>query len=179
MEVIVASTNKHKLAAVEEIFRDIYPNQDVQITGVKANSGVREQPVDHSEILEGVLNRLNHAKQLTEGNGDVYVSMENGILIFEFKGEIRCFDLAWVVIERRFGKRAFAHSTGIEFPLEYVEEAMNRGFATTTIGSVMAEKLGIDSTDPHSTLTDGLVSRSDMLKQTLRAALGQLNRLAY
>jgi len=56
----------------------------------------------------------------------------------------------------------------------YPEIAKECGFATTTVGSVIVEKLNGDPTDPQSTLTNGIVSRAKTLVDGLVVALAQL-----
>jgi hypothetical protein len=55
-----------------------------------------------------------------------------------------------------------------------VEIAEERGFETTTVGSVITERLGGDPTDPHSVLTNGKVTRTMTLVDALTIALQQL-----
>lgn len=62
----------------------------------------------------------------------------------------------------------------ILFPSECVEIARERGFKTTTVGSVIAEKYGCDPKDPHSYLTKGSHSRGGIIQ---RALMGILKRL--
>jgi hypothetical protein len=60
-----------------------------------------------------------------------------------------------------------------------VDEARRRGFATHTVGEVIAELLGGSAFDPHGTVTAGYVSREQQLipalVQLLRAALPRRN----
>ena len=61
------------------------------------------------------------------------------------------------------------------FQAAHVDEARRRGFATHTVGEVIAELLGGSAFDPHSTVTAGYVSR----EQQLIPALVQLLRAAF
>jgi len=136
--------------------------------------------VGHNETLLGASNRMKNLKQVM-GNTrfDILVSIENGIFPVQIEDRQAWFDLGWIIVEDVNGTRRFSHSTGIEFDAQYVEEARRRGFEKTTVGSIIAEHRGIDSTDPHSPLTTGNVSRAAILKQALKAAFGQLPPIPF
>lgn len=175
MKIFVASTSAHKLAAVKEASGEVFPDGELDVQGAKAASEINEQPVGHEETLRGALNRLRNLKRIVgDTRYDLLVSMENGIFPVQIDNRQAWFDLGWVVVEDAYGNQRFAHSTGIEFDATAVEEARRRGFEKTTAGSIIAERTGADATDPHAHLTGGKVPRSDMLKQSLKTALGQL-----
>ena len=71
------------------------------------------------------------------------------------------------------GKSFMSTSAGVEFPKEAVETARFKGFDSTTVGSVIAETMGGSSTDPHSFLTGGKVSRKEILSQAIESVLAQ------
>ncbi|EKD92789.1 MAG: hypothetical protein ACD_28C00330G0003 [uncultured bacterium] len=178
-EVFVASTSKHKLGAVEGVAREVFPEEESKVEGRKASSGINEQPVGHEETIQGALHRLEELKgalDATRSRYDLLVAFESGIFPVTVGKVERWFDLAWVVIEDGNGTQKLAHSTGIEFDAADVEKAKAKGFKTTTAGSMISERTGADSTDPHSYLTHEVVSRSEMLRQALKTALGQLSR---
>lgn len=175
MNIFVASTSAHKLSAVKAASADVFPDATLNVQGAKAASEINEQPVGHKETLRGALNRLKNLKGIIgDTRYDLLVSMENGIFPVQIEDRQAWFDLGWVVVEDAKGNQRFAHSTGIEFDASAVQEAQRRGFDKTTAGSIIAERTGADSTDPHAYLTGGKVLRSDMLRQTLKATLGQL-----
>lgn len=182
MDIFVASTSAHKLAAVREASTEVFPHDELRVKGMKAASEINEQPVGHEETVRGALNRLKNLKQVIGSTRyNMLISMENGIFPVKIGDRQAWFDLGWVVVEDANGNQCFAHSTGIEFEAQFVEQAERKGFQTTTVGSIIAERTGADGTDPHAYLTAGKVGRSDMLQQTLKTALGQLfrNRSPY
>ncbi len=63
---------------------------------------------------------------------------------------------------------------GIQIPEQCIRVAEERGFKTTTVGSVIAEQLGGDPRDPHSALTESKVTRTLTLIDALTTALQQL-----
>jgi inosine/xanthosine triphosphatase len=179
VKVLVASTSQHKLGAVERVFKETYSDWEIDMEGVKAPSEINEQPVGHKEMIEGALNRIKNAKKTAKGKKfDFVVGIENGIFPIEVDGTEKWFDVAWVVIENKEDKQSLAVSAGVEFPREFIQEARKKGFKTTTVGSIIAEKTGCDGTDPHTFLTSNLASRSKLLEQALKIALGQLQERA-
>merc|ERR1712110_1061972 len=109
--------------AVERVFRQSL-GADVQIEGVKASSGINEQPFGHDETIKGAMNRLADAK-LQRPGATYYVAIENGLFEVQAPGS-RFFDVAWVIVEGASDDgaappQALAHSVGVEFPSEFVE----------------------------------------------------------
>ena|SRR6185436_14817521 len=143
--LVLTSCSAVKIAALDEAIRQL--GWDAEIVAVKSPSGVNEQPLG-DETERGALNRIRSARQAHPG-ADTYVSIENGL--FEEGGEY--VDRAVVVAERADGRRAMARSGGVVFPYVFVEETRRRGFATTTVGQVLADR-GIVSRhdDPHLSL---------------------------
>ena len=182
----VASTSAHKIGAVKNVLESMGPTVErYTVEGVRAASGINEQPVGHEETLQGAFNRLNNMKEQlrtrsAETNIDILkilVSIENGI----YRAADRWFDIAYVVIEDNRGNIAISPSAGIEYPSQFVDETRNRGFASTTVASVMAEKLQDASieTDPHKYLTGGRITRQQLLEEAFEAAQHQLGLKAY
>ena len=112
--------------------------------------------------------------ETTRSRYDVLLAFQNGIFSLREGDQTHWFDLAWVVAEDAEGNQSFAHSTGIEFDASDVEKARKKGFETTTVGSIIAERTQGDPTDPHFPLTNEVLSRSSILREALKAAIGQL-----
>lgn len=164
--IAVASTSATKLAAVassvERMFKD-----EVTIVAVAASSGVADQPEGLDETARGAKNRLDHACRVCP-TADYVVAMENGII--DVAGN--WIDLAVVELVARGGQSFWATSLGVRFPSEAVVEARRRGFATTTVGQVIAEmNPGVDHADPHKFLTG--LSRALYLEQALFTVFSQ------
>jgi len=176
MRLLVASESPYKLAAVEEATRDIFMNSRT-VEGYSVSSGINEQPVGHQETIQGATNRLNALKnQLEDTRYHLLIALENGIFSIETEDGTKWFDLAWVIVENSAGERALAHSAGVEFSKEDVEEASLRGFETTTVGSILAEKSSCLANDPQAYLCNEFIGRQNILAQAVRVAIGQLKR---
>ena len=170
MKIVVASTAKPKLLAVQTAF-SILKGKETQILGYKAPSSVNEQPVGREEIELGCNNRLIEAMKAHKG--DIFVSMENGII--SEKSEWR--DLAYIKMYFPKTRQEFSGYTDhVVFPTNCVDEARRRGFDKHTVGSVMAEMCpGIDKQDPQLSLTGK--SRVLFLSETIEKLVQQANQL--
>ncbi len=141
-----------------------------RVAAVEVASKQDAQPFGFAAISAGAHERARAA--VGGHSGDVWgIGIESGIVFAEGCGY---YDVAVVVAVTPDGRSANAVSAGIPFPTEDVNEARRRGFATTTVGDVIAERLGGSPQNPHSTLTGGRVSRQDTLTVATTAALAQL-----
>ena len=165
MKIIVGSQSQVKLDAVTQALAAT--GIEAEIVGVKAKSNVAEQPMDN-ETLDGARNRANHARQLAP-DGDLYIAIENGIFT---EPDGRYVDKAVVMAIAKDGMETVALSEGVEFPKAAVEEARQRGFATTTAGQVMAEQgVVAKHDDPHFSLIGK--SRATILTETVSELLSK------
>lgn len=171
IKVVLGSTNAYKLDAVRKACERL--GMKASVSGVKTSSGQNAQPVGFEETFNGALTRARLAMRDVDM---IPIGIENGI--FRFNGEIPIsIDLAIIVLitsGMSDVRRIVTTSAGIVFPEDCVEIAESRGFESTTVGSVIAEKFGGDPADPHSILTNGKVSRAMILTDALVAALGQI-----
>lgn len=112
------------------------------------------------------------ARLAVSGHTDAWgIGIESGVVFAEGCGY---YDVAVVAVVTPDGRTANAVSAGIPFPVQDVDEARRRGFATTTVGDVIAARLGGSAQNPHQTLTAGRVNRQDTLVVAITAALAQL-----
>ncbi|MCX6789181.1 MAG: DUF84 family protein [Candidatus Gribaldobacteria bacterium] len=170
IKIVLGSISQHKIEAVKQACQQL--GLETIVSGVKAASGQNEQPVGLSETYQGALNRAQGAKE--QNPEAVVIGIENGIFMSDNDKNPLTVDLAVIVVLTPDNRRIVSTTPGITFPEDCVAIATERGFVTTTTGSVIAEKLGGDSTDPHSTLTKGAVSRIQTLVAGLVVALAQL-----
>jgi inosine/xanthosine triphosphatase len=168
MNITVGSTSAHKLEAVRQACQTL--GLQAVVSGVKTSSGQNEQPVGFEETLSGALTRAISAQ--SQKPEEIAIGIESGII--RFNAESVTLDSAVIVILTTDGRRIITTSEGVQFPEEYVKIAEERGFKTTTVGTVITEHLGGDPTDPHSVLTKGTVTRTMTLVDALIIALQQL-----
>ena len=170
IKIALGSTSFHKIEAVKQACQQL--GLLASVVGVKAASGQNEQPVGLNETYQGAASRAQGAK--AQNPEAVAVGIESGIFITNNEQLPLTIDVAVIVVLTPDNRRIVTTTSGVVFPEDCVAIAKERGFATTTAGSVIAEKLGGDSTDPHSTLTKGAVSRTQTLVAGLVIALAQL-----
>lgn len=181
----IGSESTHKLQALGGAAAQILPeNYHFSIIPCNVESNVDPQPEGLNETFTGAHNRAEAAMEVfctiddyAETTNDVYAfGVESGV-IRGFDGRDNfTLDIAAVVIIDNHGQVWRASSSGIQFPEDCVTEAESQGFDTTTVGQVMAERHeGMDHTDPHSYLTQGRISRTNLIQQVLEAALAQIN----
>ncbi len=167
LKIVVGSQSEVKLNAVKNALRAL--NVDADVIGVKAKSGINEQPVAN-ETVDGARNRVADARRLYP-DADMYIAVENGI----FPKAGSWIDKAVILAVTRGGKESLEYSQGVEFPKQYVEEAHAQGFDKITVGQVMQKHGAVAKhDDPHLSLAGK--SRAtiieDTLKETLPSALG-------
>jgi non-canonical (house-cleaning) NTP pyrophosphatase len=175
MNIVVGSESEHKLQAVREACEALGIRG--KIFGVKTSSGVNEQPSSLAEIYHGARQRghivYNNRQTFCDPKDTISIGIESGIIDV---GMLRLsFDIAMIAVILP-DREIVTTSQGIVFPKEFVEAALmkSEGFVTTTVGSIISEKLGGDPTDPHSTLTKGKITRKQLLTEALISALKQL-----
>jgi len=162
-----------KVNAVKKAFLKAFPSNEVQVLTCAASSNINEQPVGYQETLLGASNRLDNTKEQLGNRCNYFVAIENGIIETGVSSS-PWLDLAWVILEDKHGQQWVATSGGIPFSVKYVEAAKDRGYSTTTVADTMAKDIkNLNTKDPHSYLTGGLVSREDFLYEALLSALGQ------
>lgn len=160
MIIAVGSENKIKLAAVQEGFERA-GFTDITVVGFNAPSGIPEQPFGQEETLAGAKNRaqatLKHFK-----DPDLVIGIESGIM-----KDNTDVAIIYCLSKKDDYQNAYVDTSAkVAFPKQYVAEARERGFDTTTVGQVMMEH-GIvkDQKDPHFSLTGK--SRTAYLTDTI------------
>lgn len=169
MDIVVGSTSEHKLGAVKQAC--VRLGRAVGVSGTKTASGQNEQPVGLEETYSGALTRAQLAKRQYPDR--IAIGIESGILRIGRESPMT-IDIAVIVVLPDADRCIVTTSQAIVFPERCVELAESRGFATTTVGSVIAEEFGGDATDPHATLTDGRVRRMETLVDAVALALRQI-----
>jgi len=117
----VASQNPVKIAAAQAGFAQMFPDDAFTFEGVAVASGVRAQPMNRDETLQGAMNRAaNAATALPEA---VYsIGIEGGIQTVAGRLEV----FAWVVIQQ--GARIGRAQTGIFYLPDEVAQLIHEGY---------------------------------------------------
>jgi inosine/xanthosine triphosphatase len=165
MNIALGSMSELKLDAVKEACNLLSLGYDIY--GTETNSKQNEQPVGFEETYSGALTRAKAAQSLYPE--DIAIGIESGI----FRSKVT-LDFAVIVVLTPTGQQIVTTSEGVMFPEFFVKIAEEMGFESTTVGSVIADKLNCNSADPHSVVTAGRVSRKTTLANALATALSQL-----
>jgi len=186
----VGSLSEHKIGAVRDACEQL--GIDAEVVGVKAASGVPEQPVK-MEAAEGAIARARAMRRMAmdtlivenenvyqwqkrvedfEKIPALYVGIENGIAP-DPRNRKRYFDAACVVLTTNDHVLYETWSTALEVNGEDVVRAQFRGFDKHTVASVTAERTGCDPNDATPYYTGGRVTRRELLAQAVKVVLAQ------
>ena len=170
MNIIVGSTSIHKINAVQQACQEL--GIKANIKNVYAPSGQNAQPVGFNETFSGAYARAKSAQ--SNQLGTIAIGIESGIFRISNRDKQITLDIAIIVVLTPGGRCIITTTESIRLPEEYVSIAEQRGFASTTVGSVLAEQCGGDSTDPHSIITKGEITRTMTLVGALKNAFTQI-----
>ncbi|MDF0533177.1 inosine/xanthosine triphosphatase [Shewanella sp. A32] len=126
IRVVVGSTNPVKINAGKKAVASLHPDAEILCEGVKAPSGVADQPMTDEATRQGAINRVKWCQQQT--TADYYLAMEGGVdLIAD-----HAYTYAWVVIA---DNRQLSLSRSAHLPLPTkVYQALQQG---QELGDVM------------------------------------------
>lgn len=129
--VVVASTNRVKIAAAQEGFAKMFPGDALTFEGVSTDSNVADQPRSDDETLSGARNRVRNAAALRP-EADFWVGIEGGVA----DGPKGMAAFAWVAIQDKNGRVGLG-KTGIFFlppaVADLVRSGMNLGDADDAV----------------------------------------------
>lgn len=162
--IIVGTTSRHKILAVRRACREA--GIVAEVFGMHAESGEDAQPFGYDATYAGANARATQARG-ADPAAALAIGIESGIR--HENGD--WIDFAVIVAIPLFAEPVVTETEPFGFPEEYVAAARGLGFATTTVGDVLHGRFGCDGTDPHSFLSEGKVSRSDLLVPAIVDAL--------
>jgi non-canonical (house-cleaning) NTP pyrophosphatase len=144
------------------------------------DTGVSKQPLYHNEIMLGATNKAwNIYEKYLDSNYTLRV--ESGLFETQKPKSVtyKVYDVAAIRLLKHLPNQTIswkAWSSGIEIPIEFYEKFLEdrQSDPDITLGQSMA-KSGIDfcSTDLTSYLTNGLISRSDLLIDPIKLVFAQ------
>lgn len=97
--VVVASTNRVKIASAQDGFAKMFPDEAFALEGVSAASDVADQPRSDAETLAGARNRARNAA-LRRPDADFWVGIEGGTE--DSPNGMAAF--AWVAVQGKDGR---------------------------------------------------------------------------
>lgn len=196
--ILVGSTNRVKIAAVDSAVRSAFPKLlNLEVRGVASSSGVPDQPVGDDETLLGALNRVDDMQRqhatlagcagpagdasagLKGQDQDVrspwlLVAVEGGVLWRRCKQRQtrQLYCMAWAVAKSPLSG-AVSQARSAEFLLppalaELVEDGMELGHADD---KVFGRKRSGQGTGTIGKLTNGLITREQYYTHAVQMAL--------
>ncbi len=160
-QVIIASKNPVKIAAVTEGFETMFPHMQANYIGISVPSLVSDQPMSSDETLLGAMNRAQGA-QTAMPEADFWVGIEGGIEKTEQGME--CF--AWIVI-RSLTQTGNA-KTGVFFLppaiITLIEQGKELGDADDIVFGKINSKQEAGSV---GTLTNNAITRTDYYREAV------------
>ncbi|MCL3782342.1 non-canonical purine NTP phosphatase [Prolixibacteraceae bacterium JC049] len=118
-KIVVASKNPVKVKAVELATASIFQN-NIEVLGANAQSGVSDQPMSNDETFQGAQNRASEVKKKFP-NADYWVGIEGGIDVEH--GKMIAF--AWIVVLDKTEKGT-ARTASFELP-DTIAQLINQG----------------------------------------------------
>jgi inosine/xanthosine triphosphatase len=165
MRVVVGSTNPRKIESVERAFKLVWPNKSVDVVGVKAQSGVAEQPMSTAETIAGARNRARHAEEL-EPEADFWVGQEGGLCQLEKVWHER----AWMIVRHK-QQEGMGSTVSVEMP----QSIMKHIAPDKDIGYAVQQAFGINEIGKANGifgfLTNNAVSRTEAYTHAVCMAL--------
>ena len=164
-KIIVASKNPVKINATKIAFERSFPKEFFEVIGVQAPSLVADQPMSDEETYRGAENRVNNAKA-AHPNADFWVGIEGGI-----QDRTSVMDaFGWMIILTKTEK---SDARSCTFPLppcvaDAVRKGKELGHVNDAFFKMHNSKQGGGAV---GSLTDNLVSRTDLYVQPLLLAL--------
>ncbi|WNJ16876.1 inosine/xanthosine triphosphatase [Pontibacter sp. G13] len=157
MKIIAASTNPVKIAATEEAFRLMFPDQPVEVIGMSSPSGVPDQPIGDPETLQGAVNRVAFIREQVP-EADFWVGLEGGIGRIE--GGYEAF--GWMVVSDPSGQLGKSRTSSFALP-PAVCHLIDSG---KELGHAMDEVFAAHNTKQKGgaigILTDGVIDRKNL-----------------
>jgi len=132
--VHVGSSNKIKVAAVEDAFKAVWPGIRWAVTGFEVESGVPDQPIGE-DVSVGSINRARAALEHNPGEAHYGVGLEGG-LVNSFGLWMEC---GIITIIKPPGIMGFGHTAAIMVPPAFVPRLQ----ADETIDDIFASDYGI------------------------------------
>ncbi len=165
--VVIASTNKVKIAAATQGFKTLFPDIEFTFEGLDSPSGVADQPMTSEETLTGATNRALHAKK-TRPEANYWVGIEGGLMTDELG---RLMAISWIMVIDRTGFQSQALTGSFLLP-KVMAAAIHQGLSMGAAGDLVhgTENIG-QNQGTIGILTHGTIDRTQYYVQGVVLAL--------
>lgn len=168
MKVIIGSTSKRKIATVEKVLRPLFADQEIEVSGVTAASGVPETPWD-KQTFDGALARARNARNASP-DADWTVGVESGLV--ERYGHI--YEEAWCCAISTDGREYFGYSSGLKVPDVVLKRMDERHLPHYQVMKLLEEKHGLIDSETWGNYSGGTLAREVSLEEAIRNAFIQI-----
>jgi len=177
IRIMVGSTRRPKLDAVQEAIRDFgplfAPGSEFEVIGAEVESGVGHTPANRNELMQGARHRaeaLVRSAREKPAPAHYFVGLEGGLDSVEEQGQRRVFLESWAyVTDGRHGH--FGRSGAVEIPDALAREVLEKGIELSVAIDRFAGAVGIrDNQGAWGVLSSGLVSRTEAFRIAVVAA---------
>ena len=177
IRIVVGSTRRPKLAAVEAAVRDfgpvLAPGLGFEVIGADVDSGVGHTPANRNELMQGARQR---AEALVRRAGEkaqprhYFVGLEGGLDTVDERGQPRVFLESWAYVsDGRNGH--YGRSGSVEIPDALAREVLENGVELSVAIDRFAGAIGIrDNQGAWGVLSSGLISRTEAFRVAVVAA---------
>lgn len=174
MKVVVGSTNKPKLAAVSKAFSAAFPDEEIVVEGLLADSGVTSHPVNGSDTLLGALNRAASARE-QHPSADYYVGIEGGLIEV---GDV-VYEVGIMAVADHEGNVSTGMSAGIEMRGRLLKSIRSGRELNEALHDHFKIKDAGKANGFYGLTTDNEVTREQAYIQALLFALAPLKHPQY
>jgi inosine/xanthosine triphosphatase len=168
MKIAVGTVNSAKIESVRKALEKIkataqekkglsFDVKEIDIIGIKTESGVNAQPLDEQETIAGAMNRAKAALESGNRDFDFGIGIESGI---SKVGE-KVFEGGWVVIIDRKGEIGLASSNRYELRSP-IMNILNQGKELSEAVESLTGLSEVKTTLGMSgVISNGIIDRSD------------------
>ena len=177
IRIVVGSTRRPKLAAVEDAIRDfapvLAPGLDFEVVGADVESGVGHTPANRNELMLGARQRADAVLRLASEKAQpaqYFVGLEGGLDVIETQIQRRVFLESWAYVsDGRTGH--YGRSGAVEIPDALAREVLENGIELSVAIDRFAGAIGIrDNQGAWGVLSSGLISRTEAFRIAVVAA---------
>ena len=183
VRILVGSTRRPKLAAVQEAIRDfgavLAPGLHFEVVGAEVESGVGHTPANRYELMLGARQRaeaLVHLAREKAQSWHYFVGLEGGLDVIAEGGGVgkdggrRVLLESWAYVSDGCSGH-FGRSGGVEIPDALAREVLENGVELSVAIDQFAGAVGIrDAQGAWGVLSSGLISRTEAFRVAVVAA---------
>lgn len=173
MKVAIGSKNLVKIRAVKKAFACFWPKQRFEFVGLRAASGVKDQPRSDKECIKGAFNRAKKAQQKT--GADFSVGIEGGIC----EAENLYFARAWMVVINKKGETGIGSSLSAPLSQKFMN-LIDKGFELGKANDIITGRKNTKQKEGYfGLISDNLITREKGYRDGIIMALAKFKKTEF